>query len=134
MVPRRLHPIGRKMTIALRSYLVLVFLANLAGMATRSADLSTMLAEYPRLDPGLVAALYAAGLASLVAVVLIWRWNRVGVYVVVVAYAVMLLVNVYYQAPLAHTLLGPIGLAILLGLVWGARKRFRLPHRALRES
>jgi hypothetical protein len=112
------------MVIALRIYLVLIFLANLGGMAALAAGLDRITAAYPLLTTGLVALLFACGVASLTAVVLMWRWRRAGVYLIVVAYTVMLFANLSYEAPLAHTLLGPVGLAVLLGLVWPVRNRF----------
>jgi hypothetical protein len=112
------------MAKVLRAYLVLVFLANLGGLAVLAIDLEGIRVDYPRLDNGLVALLFVAGVASLVAVVLIWRWHRAGLYLVTAAYAVMLAVNLHYGAPRAHTVLSPIGLAILYVLVWPLRKRF----------
>lgn len=112
------------MATVLRGYLVLMFLANLGGMTTLALDLEGILSAYPKLTEGLVVALLLAGVSSLVAVILIWRWNRAGIHLMTAAYAVMLLVNLYYGAPVAHTVLGPIGLAILFALVWPLRKRF----------
>lgn len=110
-----------------RAYLAIVFLANLAGMVTLAANLERIRGEHPRLSYGLVGTLYAAGVLSLVAVVCLWRWKGVGLPLIVAAYAVMLFVNLSYGAPLAHTLLGPLGLSLLLALFWPVRRRFRPP-------
>jgi hypothetical protein len=59
-------------------------------MTTLAVDLDRITGDHPRLTAGLVAALFAAGVASLVAVALIWHWNRAGLNLITATYAVML--------------------------------------------
>lgn len=113
------------MTRLLRVWLVLVFLANVAGMANLALEGERIRAAHPKLTGELVATLHVCGVVSLIAVVCLWRWRPIGVALITAAYAVMLLVNLRYEAPLAHTLLGPIGLAVLFALLWPVRGRFR---------
>lgn len=108
-----------------RVYLALIFLANVGGMANLLLDLETVVARYPKLTDALQVVLFASGIASLAAVALMWRWKVAGLYLIVAAYGVMLGVNLYYEAPPAHTMLGPIGLTVLFALFWTVRHRFR---------
>lgn len=93
-------------------------------MANLQLNLGAILDQHPQLDRGLVTTLHVAGLSSVAAVVLMWRRERTGIYLITLAYGVMLGINLYHETPLAHTMLGPIGLGILYGLVWATRDRF----------
>ena len=112
------------MILALRVYLVVVVLANIAGLTVMVSSFDSLLSQYPKLSPLLVFALFASGILSIAAVVLMWIWRRSGIYLIFLTYTVMLCINLYYEAPLAHTLLGPVGLAILSVLLWCNRRKY----------
>ena len=86
------------MVTVLRIFLALVFLANLGGVTNLAISLDAVTLAYPKLNDGLVALLFLCGLASLAAVALLWRWRRAGIHLITAAFAVMFVVNLYYEA------------------------------------
>lgn len=60
--------------------------------------------------------------ANLVAVVLLWLWRKIGLYIFAATSAVALVINLLLGIPLLTSLIGLIGLAILWALLrprWG---------------
>lgn len=113
------------MVVVVRIYLALLFLSNLGGLVFLLLVKDTLLELYGNLSAGLVVILLLSALASMAAVILMWRWSRWGVYLVTLAYASMLITNITFGAPFAHTILGPIGLILLFALLWPVRHRFQ---------
>ncbi|MEM1177967.1 MAG: hypothetical protein AAGM22_06470 [Acidobacteriota bacterium] len=113
------------MILALRAFLVLVAVAHAAALANFAFNTDALRLDYPILCNYLISFSVIGHVASLVATVLLWRDQVLGVAMITTAVAGLLVINVYIGAAWTYTGLGPISLAILLALIWPLRGRYR---------
>lgn len=116
------------MTYVFRSVLALIVLANCVGLAVMLMSTQTIGETYALFRPWMAPALAFLALSSIAACIALWFWKRWGFAVLFTAYGLMLVVNLSFEAPLMHVLLGPIGLVILGAAYWPVRDRFSVPR------
>jgi len=107
-----------------RSVVALIVVANCLGIVQILAGSSALRQVYPMYQPWMSPALVILALTSVIACTALWRLRRWGFGLLILAYSLMLIINLGFGAPLAHTLLGPIGLAVLGAAYWPIRERF----------
>jgi hypothetical protein len=107
-----------------RTVIALIIIANCLGLAQLLTAGPALRQIYPMYQPWMSPALAILALASIFACIALWRLRRWGLGLLVVAYSLMLMINLGFHAPLAHTMLGPIGLVLLGAAYWPIRERF----------
>lgn len=112
------------MIFVFRTVIALIVVANCLGIAQIVTAGPALRQVYPMYQPWMSPALASLAFISIVACVALWRLRRWGLGLLMVAYSLMLIINLGFRAPLAHTLLGPIGLAVLGAAYWPIRDRF----------
>ena len=117
------------MTYVFRSVLALIILANGVGLAVLLTSADAIGETYALFRPWMVPALALLALSSIAACIALWSWKRWGFAMLVTAYGLMLVINLGFDAPLMHVLLGPAGLVILGATYWPVRDRFSVRRR-----
>jgi hypothetical protein len=69
--------------------------------------------------------LIVLGIINIVAVVLLWRWRIVGLYIFVATSLIVFMLNLILGVPLLTALIGLVGMIILFALVNPKREMFR---------
>jgi uncharacterized membrane protein len=109
----------------LTAWLVLMIIVGLGVSLVYFLRPDSMMTRYPRLSRGGVVLLGVATFANVVLAILIWNWRRVGVWGFIALAVLVFPFNLYIGVSLLPSLIGLVGPAILVALVWPKWSSFK---------
>lgn len=95
-------PISR--SIALHIVLTLTIISNIFGAANAVRNLDAFLLAYPNLNNVLGYVYISTALLTVIGAYYLWSFKKTGLYLICIAFALVIILDIYAGIPLEHML------------------------------